>query len=97
MKIYDHHLTGTATGATGRPPEAQKAEAGRGTRPEAHTGQDRVEFSGSLGALARAVSADQAGRTSRIQSLAAQVRDGAYRPDARATSRGMIAEGLAGV
>jgi anti-sigma28 factor (negative regulator of flagellin synthesis) len=96
MKIYDHNLTGTAPGAAGRPQDTQRAESARESRPGAQTGHDRVEFSGSLGALSRAVSADQAGRASRIHALTAQVHNGTYRPDTREISRGIIADGLAG-
>jgi flagellar biosynthesis anti-sigma factor FlgM len=95
MRINDGNLTGTSE--AGRAPETQKAEAGGAARtPLAQGGGDRVEFSGSLGALARAVSSDQTGRASRIAALAAQVQSGTYQPDPAAISRGMIAEGLAG-
>jgi len=96
MKIYDRNLTGTAE--SGRPQETQKAEDSRETRSTAaHGSRDRVEFSGALGALARAVSTDQSGRSSRIAALSAQVQSGTYQPDAAAISRGIVDEGLARV
>jgi anti-sigma28 factor (negative regulator of flagellin synthesis) len=58
--------------------------------------EDHVEFSNTMGSLARAVSSDQTGRASRIQALAAQVQNGTYQPSAQAISRGMISEALAG-
>ncbi|HLH19281.1 MAG TPA: flagellar biosynthesis anti-sigma factor FlgM [Bryobacteraceae bacterium] len=97
MRINDCNLTPAASSEAGRSAETQKADAARtGQAPAAQSGGDRVEFSGSLGALARAVSSDQANRASRIASLAAQVQSGSYRPDPAAISRGMIAEALAG-
>ena len=96
MRINDRNLAGTAS-ETARPQETQMVEAGRQTRSAAtHGGGDRVEFSGSLGALARAVSSDQSSRASRIAALTAQVQAGKYQPDAAAISRGIVTEGLAG-
>jgi hypothetical protein len=94
MKIYDHNLAGTAASDANRPVEAHKAEGSRESGSASHATGDRVEFSGGLGALARAVSVDQSARANRIQALASQVQQGTYRPDSRAISRGMVAEAL---
>jgi len=96
MKIYDRNLTGAAAGEAGRAQEAQKPEAGREARSSVPARGDRVEFSGELGALARAVTSDQAARAGRIQALAGQVRDGTYQPDSQAISRAMVSDALAG-
>ncbi len=97
MRINDSNLTPAAAGDAGRAAETQRADSGRsGETPVTRSSNDRVEFSGSLEALARAVTSDQESRASRIASLAAQVQTGTYRPDPIAISRAMIAEGLAG-
>ena len=56
---------------------------------------DRVEFSGALGRLSKALSAFQSDRVSRVQALADQYRDGKYRVDSAATSHAMISDMLA--
>jgi len=96
MKIYDHSLTGTAASDVSRSQETHKTEGAREPGSSAPATGDRVEFSGSLGALSRAVSADQSARASRIQALTSQVQQGTYQPDSRAISRGMVADALAG-
>lgn len=70
---------------------SSKAQTAGKSSPE-----DHVEFSNTMGALARAVSSDETSRASRIQALAAQVQNGTYQPGAQAISRGMISEALAG-
>jgi anti-sigma28 factor (negative regulator of flagellin synthesis) len=94
MKIYDRSLTGTAESEASRPAEAHKAGGSRASGSSSQATGDRVEFSGGLGALARAVSTDQSARASRIQALASQVAQGAYHPDSQAISRGLIDEAL---
>lgn len=96
MKIYDHNLTGTAANDVTRSAETHKPEGARESGSSERTAGDRVEFSGGLGALSRAVSADQSARASRMQQLAAQVQQGTYQPDSRAISKGLIADALAG-
>jgi anti-sigma28 factor (negative regulator of flagellin synthesis) len=95
MKIYDRNLTGTAASDASRPPEAHKTDHNREVGSSGQGTGDRVEISGGLGALARAVSTDQSARANRIQALAAQVQQGTYQPDSLRTSRGMIAEAVA--
>jgi anti-sigma28 factor (negative regulator of flagellin synthesis) len=95
MKVYDRNLTGTAAADASRPPEAHKTDGARESGPSAQATRDRVEFSGALGSLARAVSADHSARANRIQALASQVEQGTYRPDSGAISRGMISDALA--
>jgi flagellar biosynthesis anti-sigma factor FlgM len=95
MKIYDHSLTGAAASEASRPQETHKAGNSRESGRSSEATGDRVEFSGHLGALSRAVSSDQSARSSRIEALSAQVAQGTYRPDSHAVSRGMIDEALA--
>jgi flagellar biosynthesis anti-sigma factor FlgM len=95
MKIYEHSLTGAATGQTSRSQDTQKTGSGREARTATQGFGDRVEFSEDVGALSRAVSADQASRASRVQALTNQVQSGTYHPDSRAIGRGMISEATA--
>jgi flagellar biosynthesis anti-sigma factor FlgM len=96
MKVYDRNLTGATTGEASRSQESQKADR-ENLRTSSAQGSsaDRVEFSSTLGTLARAVSADQASHAERIAALTAQVQSGTYRPDAMAISRGMVSAALA--
>ena len=95
MRVYEQNLTGMATGEADRLSESQKAgRSGSSAVAAQGSGADRVEFSAALGSLSRAVSADQTARSARVAALTAQVQSGAYRPDAAATSRGMVSEAL---
>ena len=96
MKIYDRNLTGMGASEANRPQEAQKPESTRESRSAAGMTGDRVEFSGNLSALSKAVSAEQAARSSRIQALAAQVHSGTYQPDTKAISRAMVSDAVVG-
>jgi flagellar biosynthesis anti-sigma factor FlgM len=96
MKIYERNLTGMAASEAKGTQEAQKTESSRTTRAQPQSSGDRVEFSGSLGALSRAVSSDQGARSSRIHALTAAVQNGTYQPDSAAIGRSLVAEALAG-
>ncbi len=95
MRIHDGNLTGLSPAESGRAQETQKTgreETAGGSK--AQHAEDRVEFSAGLSEVARAVSAFGADRAARVKELAAQYSSGNYRPDALATSRGMITEAL---
>ena len=95
MRIHDQNLTGATGAEMGRAQETQRssqtgtAESSRG----AQSG-DRVEFSSTLGLLARAISTDTAGRANRVQTLASLYQSGGYRSDSVATSRAMVTDAL---
>jgi anti-sigma28 factor (negative regulator of flagellin synthesis) len=93
MKVYDRGLTAAETGQT---QDVQKLtnSAGKSSTRNADSTGDRVEFSGNLGRLSRTLSTYETGRASRVASLAAQYRSGAYQPDSTATSQGMLSEAL---
>jgi len=55
---------------------------------------DRVEFSGTLSRLSRTLTTFESSRASRIQALAANYQNGSYRPNAAATSKGLIADAM---
>lgn len=95
MKIYDTNFTGAAA-QTGRPQETQRAPRDGGSASGAVSGEprDRVELSGSLSSLGRALASDRSGRAAKVQALAAQYRSGAYQADSLATSRAMVASAL---
>jgi len=95
MRVHDQNLTGVNTAAAGGAPETQRSgrtAAGSGA-DRAHA--DRVELSGAVGTISRALTAESGGRASRVRELAAQYQTGNYRPDAAATSRAMISDALA--
>ena len=97
MRIYDQSLTG-ATGETGRAAESQRLDRQTGVRSgsTAPGNSDRVELSNTLNSLSRALTSYGSDRAKRVQELAGQYQSGQYRPNSQATSRGMIAEALAG-
>lgn len=98
MKIYDGNLTGTSAPETGRAQESQKLNrAGSGTsttRGGVDGSSDRVEFSGALSRLSRALTAFESTRANRVQALAVEYQSGKYQPDAAATSKGLVAEAI---
>jgi Anti-sigma-28 factor, FlgM len=96
MRIDDRNLTGLPVD-TGRTQDIQRAGQENGHRPGSGTasGGDQVELSSALGALSRAMTAYGSGRQSQVSALTEQYQSGNYRPDALATSRGMVAEALA--
>ena len=96
MKVVDGNLSSGSPVESGRTHETQRAAGtaeGTGTsRPKAIG--DQVEFSSTLGSLARAMSTLSANHAGKVLALAAQYRSGAYRADSLATSRTMIAHAL---
>ena len=98
MRIYDTNLTGTSASETGRAQESQKLNrAGTGKTPAGaglDGATDRVEFSGTLSRLSRALTTFESSRASRIQTLAAEYQKGNYKPDSLATSRGIVSDAL---
>ena len=95
MRIHDQSPT-CATGA-----EAARAQgtqrSGQTSAPASSRNApsgDRVEFSNTLGSLARAISTDSAGRANRVQALASLYQSGSYRADSAATSRAMVADAI---
>jgi hypothetical protein len=98
MKIYDRNLTGTSATETGRAQESQNlSRAGTGkspTRGGVDGSNDRVEFSGTLSRLSRALTTFESTRASRVQALAVEYQSGKYKPDSAATSKGLVAEAI---
>lgn len=97
MRIYDGNLSGA--GDAGRAAETQRTDRTSGSRAggaSAPSNGDRVELSNTLGSLSRALSSHSSGRAARVRELTAQVASGQYRPDSKATSRGMVSDAVAG-
>ena len=97
MKIYDGNTAGSAS-ETGRAPETHRIEREATSRSSGvkKEGADRVELSSDLGRLSRVLSSFGSSRAARVTELQNQYRSGQYKVDARATSRGMVGEALAG-
>ena len=97
MRVNDRNLQGTSAAETGRAQELQQTDR-QGTRStgsgKADGSSDRVELSGTLASLSRAMSVFDADRGSRVQTLAAQYQSGNYCANSAATSRGIISEAL---
>jgi hypothetical protein len=98
MKINDRNLTGTSASETGRAQESQNLSR-LGTGKSATSGgvdrsNDRVEFSGTLSQLSRAVTSLESTRASRIQALTVAYQGGNYKPDSAATSKGIVDDAL---
>jgi len=95
MKVVDRNLTGGAPVESGRAQEAQRTSpTAGGSSSTVSGGGDHVEFSNTLGSLARAMSTFNASRASKVQALAAQYQNGSYRADSLATSRTMVTHAL---
>ena len=97
MRVNDRNLPGTSAAETGRAQELQQVDrqGAKSTGSDKADGSsDRVEFSGTLGRLSRAMSAFDADHGSRVQTLSAQYQSGNYTANSAATSRGIISEAL---
>ena len=97
MRINDRNLTGTSASETGRAQETK--DLGRSGTGKSNTGgvdgsNDRVEFSGTLNRLSRALTTFESSRASRVQALAANYQSGSYRPNSAATSEGLVADAM---
>jgi anti-sigma28 factor (negative regulator of flagellin synthesis) len=95
MKVVDRNLNSGSAAESGRAQETQRASSTTGSTAatQANNG-DRVEFSNTLGSLARAMSAFSTNNASKVQALSTQYQSGAYQVDAMATSRAMVAQAL---
>lgn len=96
MKVYDHSPTGATSAGSARTQETQRTDLRETARSSGSSsgGGDRVELSGALGTVTRAMAASNSARSSKVQSLAGQYQSGVYQPDAAAASRGMVADAL---
>jgi anti-sigma28 factor (negative regulator of flagellin synthesis) len=95
MRVNDPNLTGVNTAPTGGSHETQRAGRTAAGSAASTAHGDRVELSGAVGTISRAMAADSGGRAARVRELAAQYQTGQYRHDAAATSRAMIADAIA--
>jgi flagellar biosynthesis anti-sigma factor FlgM len=96
MKVYDVNLTGPSASESGRAQETQKTDRGNTSRTSTgNSSGDRVELSGTLARISRAVSSYSADRTEKVQALTQQYQAGTFQPDSVRTSQGMIADALA--
>ncbi|MGA2273542.1 MAG: flagellar biosynthesis anti-sigma factor FlgM [Bryobacteraceae bacterium] len=95
MKVVDRNLNSGSPVESGRTQETQRASttAGGATAAQAGGG-DQVEFSNTLGSLARALSTFNADHASKVQALAAQYQSGTYRANSLATSQSMVSHAL---
>jgi hypothetical protein len=95
MKVYDRSLTAAETGHAQDVQKLSNGSGGKSGTRGADAG-DRVEFSSTLGRLARTLTSSDNDRAQRVQVLAAQYQSGNYRPDSAITSRAMLNDALAG-
>jgi hypothetical protein len=96
MKIYDHNLTGTSTGATSRTSETYGSDRAANSSLYTPRGDgDRVELSDGLRELSRALTAFGRERISNVRALTDEYQSGRYVPDAIATGRALVADALA--
>ncbi len=95
MRIHDQSPT-CATGAeAARAQETQRSgQTGAPASSRNAPSGDRVEFSNTLGSLARAISTDSAGRANRVQALASLYQSGNYQANSAATSHAMVTDAL---
>ena len=98
MKIYDRNLTGSSAAETERAQETQNLNRAGSDTSRARGGvdgsNDRVEFSGTMSRLSRALATFESTRASRVQALAVEHQSGKYKPEPAATSKGLVSEAL---
>jgi hypothetical protein len=96
MRIHDVH-TNAPNGSQLDKAHGAEAAAGAANTKEGGRGAagDRVQLSGLASRLAGLIGSEGQERAAGLDRLAAQVKSGAYRPDASAVSRSLIDESLA--
>jgi hypothetical protein len=97
MRINDRNLTGTSASETGRAQETKdlsRSGTGKSNTGGVDGSNDRVEFSGTLNQLSRALTTFESSRASRVEALAANYQSGSYRPNSAATSKGLVADAM---
>jgi hypothetical protein len=95
MRICDQNLTGATGAEAARAQETQRSgQTGAPASSRNAPYGDRVEFSSTLGSLARAISTDSSGRANRVQALASVYQSGSYKADSAGTSRAMVSDAL---
>jgi anti-sigma28 factor (negative regulator of flagellin synthesis) len=98
MKIYDQSLTGTSAAGTGQAQKTQNlSRAGTDTSPArggVDGSNDRVEFSGTMSRLSRAMATFESTRANRVQALSIEYQSGKYKPDPAATAKGVVSEAM---
>jgi|ERR1035438_488333 hypothetical protein len=98
MRINDQNLTGTSAAGTGQAQKAQNLSRAGSDMSPARGGvdgsNDRVEFSGTMSHLARALATFESTRANRVQALTVEYQSGKYKPDPAATSKGLVSEAL---
>ncbi len=98
MKIYDQNLTGTSAAGTGQAQKTQNLSRAATDTSPARGGvdgsNDRVEFSGTMSRLSRALGTFETTRASRVKALAVEYQSGKYKADPAATSKGLVSEAL---
>ena len=95
MDVYNVNLTGASTTQSGRTQETQRSDSSsRSMSTTWVSNGDRVELSGTLARISRAVSSFGADRSEKVAQLTRQYQSGNYQPDSVKTSQGMVAEAL---
>jgi hypothetical protein len=96
MRVYDRNITGGSAAEAGRSSETAKVSpAEHGLQKAAgNRSRDRVELSGTLERLSRALSASEGQRAQKVESLAAVYQAGKYSVPVEAVSHAMVAEAL---
>ena len=97
MRVQDGKSMGGASGlgSTLAASETGKTGSGAGRAGGAAGGSgDRVEFSGLMANLSRALGDVSASRTGRLDALKTQYQSGRYQPDLQATAHAMISDAL---
>ena len=96
MRIDDRNLNGAAAPQSGRTQESEGLGSSAGKHVSVSEGGDRTEISHLAGQVSRALETHSAQRAAHVAKLAKDYQAGHYHADARATSRGVIREGLQG-
>jgi len=95
MKVYDVNLTAPRRANPGGHKKLRRRIGGSSSSAAASpTSSDRVELSGTLARIARAVSSYSADRSDKVAALTEQFQSGNFHPDSVQTSQGMIADAL---
>jgi len=95
MKINDRNdLAALDAARQSQAVQADGTGKSRGRQTE-RAGEDRAEVSGLAGHLSQAIDGTSPARVARLEALKTDVAAGRYKPDAAATSQGIVRDALA--
>ena len=95
MRVEDRNLTGSSISEASKSAQSEALGRGNASRASGYgSGSDQVELSDLASLLAQTLSAGSAQRSSRVEELATDYRQGLYTIDSAQTSQALVSEAI---